>query len=505
MTKIRGSLVFTILSVSLLALGVGFAAETTPLYKDRDLVTAWDASATAVDLANYPDGFEIDRGGVYVLSGATQGGVWVNAGDDDVRLVLNSATITNPDGPAIYGIEADKIIITLAEGATNTVTDGVDYPMDGEEADAAIYTKTDLTINGTGSLSVNGQTAHAVVSKDDLLIVSGAYEVTSVKDGLRGKDSISILDGSFVIDAGSDGIVSDSEKEDKGTVTIKNGAFNLIAARDGIQARGILRIDNGAFDIKTGEGGTPVQAVQADAATAPTAVRPSRPGQEMWPDDAVEYAGDSAKGIKGDLSVTIMGGTFTLNTADDAIHSNGDVTIGGGTYAITSGDDGMHADNNLVILGGEVTVQGAVEGLEGKTVDVRGGSITVFASDDGINASADTADTGAGRFGMRGGNMAPQEGVLVTISGGTLNIQGGNDAIDSNGDIAISGGTVNLTVARPGGGSRAIDPNGAYTHTGGTVTTSDGSENGGGMGFPGGGPGGQGFPGGNGFGPGRRP
>ncbi len=499
-----------------LALAVGLAAgeqsdsdsgqpddgnEQTVRYKEEDLDASYDPDAAVqVDLNLQQGGYSITEAGTYVLAGTMEGPLSIEAGEEDlVRLVLNGAHIVNPDGPAIYGLQADKLILTLAEGTANSVSDGAGYEPDEEGANAAVYTKTDLTINGDGSLEVSGETAHGVLSKDDLLIVSGSLAVASVKDGLRGKDSVTVLNGDLRIEAGSDGIVSTSAADGKGTVRIEGGQFTITVGRDGIQAESILTVSGGIFDITTGEGGTQVpvsteaQAMAPPDASATTRWQGMRP-QQGWPPDggwteeeeAVPDAGESMKGLKAGVSVSILGGRFNLNTEDDAIHSNGEVLIGDGDLSILTGDDGVHADGDLRILSGALSITGCYEGLEGKTVTIDGGSISIIASDDGVNAAGGEEQAGMGAR----GRMSPQEGVWVLINGGEIKVTAGYDGIDSNGDITVNGGTLDLTVLRAGGGNRAIDPSGSYTHIAGQVTTNDGSESQTGfMGGPGGLPG----------------
>ena len=490
-----------LMALPVLALGASLAAGEQALdCQDEDLNSAYDLTqAVRLDLGQQQNAYQITQGGTYILSGSLKGGLSIRAGEEDlVRLVLNNVSIENPNGPAICGLQADKVILTLAEGSVNNISDGEGYTLDEEGADAAIYMKSDLTINGSGSLRVKGQTAHGILSKDGLLIISGSLDITSVKDGLSGKDSVGILDGTIRIQSGSDGIVSSSAQTDKGSVRIEGGSITIIAQRDGIQAQGGLTLTGGSFDIRTGEGGTQVQlTAQAqtpaqgqetpDADTLSSATRQpgtltqrgtppeGMHGQDGWfeeiqTDDSVE----STKGIKGALWVNIQGGLFSLNTADDAIHSKGDVTIDGGEFTILTGDDGMHADGSLHIKSGSITITGCYEGLEGKTVTIDSGDITMTASDDGINAASGSVQA---EMGMRG-DMSAQEDVWVIINGGTVKVSAGYDGIDSNGSIAINGGEVDLTIQRAGGGNMAIDPNGAYTYTAGQVTTNDGSQNG---------------------------
>lgn len=442
-----------ILAVILLtgALAKGEAAS----YSDTDLNEAYGANATNVDLASVGGSYTITAGGDYVLSGAMEGSIIVQAGDKDkVHIVLNNAAVSNPSGPALYVKTADKVVLTLPDGTKNTLEDGAGYAADAEGADAAVYSKADLTINGTGSLTVTGSTAHGIVSKDDLTIISGSLTVTAVKDALSGKDSVTIRDGAFTLTAGSDGISSDNEEAGKGTVLIEGGQFT----------------------ITTGGG-------------ASAAVYTVRGFGRGWQQQAAEDTDTvSMKGIKAQSALEITGGTFVLDTQDDALHSNGDVVVRGGSFDISAGDDAIHADNAATVYGGDIRITASYEGIEGRTVTVEGGSIDIMSSDDGVNA----ADTALAGFGNR---ESAQAGVEVVVNGGTLRVTAVNDAIDSNGGITVNGGDLNLYSQNAGGGgTAALDANGQVAVNGGNVVTNDGSENGGGMGGFGGRPGRMGRP-----------
>ena len=365
--------------------------ESLSAYKDEDLNVSYDLStAIQVDLGQQQGTYTISQGGTYVLTGSMTGKLVIQAPETDtVRLILDNANISNPGGVAIYGLEADKVIITLAEDSRNAVSDGAGYTPDEEGADAAIYTKTDLTINGSGSLTVNGQTAHGIVSKDDLVITGGTLIVTSVKDGLRGKDSVAVKEGNITITSGSDGITATGTETGTGYVQIDGGTFTIKAQRDGIQAETDMTILNGTFDITTGTGtqaaatATAAQAIMvADTATSATRQQNGGRQQPNWQQDGgrqqpnwqqdggwqepVTSGGttDTMKALKAGASLAIKGGRFSLNAQDDAIHANGDVVIESGTVTITTGDDGVHADNSVLIKGGDITVNQSYEGLE---------------------------------------------------------------------------------------------------------------------------------------------
>ena len=144
----------------------------------------------------------ITKGGTYILQGTlTDASVIVEVSkDEDVQLVLNGVTIKAGDFAGIYIIEGDEIMITLAEGTVNTISDSSAYTqIDSNDVDALIYSKADLIINGSGSLVLKSSYNHGIVSKDDLIITGGDYDIETAGQGLSGKDCLMISDGSFSI------------------------------------------------------------------------------------------------------------------------------------------------------------------------------------------------------------------------------------------------------------------------------------------------------------------
>lgn len=202
----------------------------------------------------------ITQGGTYSLSGTLDDGqVIVNAGDlDQVEILLNGVHLTSSTSAPIYVMNADKTTLTLVEGTESVITDAESYVYEDatvDEPNAAIFSKDDLKINGTGSLIVNANYNNGIASKDDLDIKNGDITINAVNNGLKGKDSIEIDNGTFVINSGGDAIKSDNTTDTtKGWITINNGTFNLTATGDGIQAETDLLINGGTFTIETGGG-----------------------------------------------------------------------------------------------------------------------------------------------------------------------------------------------------------------------------------------------------------
>jgi hypothetical protein len=367
----------------------------------------------------------ISKAGTYAVSGKLTNGqiVIAAAKTETVRLVLNGAEITNPTGAPIYASTCDKLIITLADGTTNTMTDGgakfaYALPTD-EEPNAAVFSKSDLTINGKGAISVNAGFKNGIASKDDLIIASGNITVNAANQGIRGNDSVTILGGTFAIKAGNDGIQTNNETDaDKGWLDISGGTFNITSAHDGIQADTTLNISNGTFNISAG-GGASKKLIVTDGDTAST----------------------SYKGVKAAGYLTISGGTLTIDSYDDGVHSNAAITISGGELTIATGDDGMHADGDLTVKGGKITVKQSYEGLEGNNIYISGGTVIAVASDDGLNAAGGADGSGLGGR-MGGDRFAAGGSHTITISGGAVTLYANSDVFDSNGSISVTGGTV---------------------------------------------------------------
>lgn len=410
----------------------------------------------------------IDAAGTYIVSSTLDDGqIHIAATkDDDVYLVLSGANITSSTTAAIYASQAGKLILILADGTENTVTDAVSYVYAGgeDEPDAAIFAKDDLSIGGIGSLTVNGQYRNGIGTKDDLVIDGGTLTITAVNDGLRGRDSITVNGGSVAIQAGNDGIKSNNDGDaEKGWVLLTGGSLDIAAAYDGVQAETTLTVTGGTLGIVSGGGSTNA---------APRAQQGFGRGM-MAQTQTVETGAesDSMKGIKAGTDLVIEGGVITIDAADDSVHANGNVTISGGALTLATGDDGVHADVALTITGGTILITESYEGLEGATVAISGGDITLTASDDGINAAGGSdGDSGFDTFRMGG-----SDAYWIDISGGTIVVDAEGDGLDSNGNLTISGGDV--TVHGPvRGGNGALDADGSISVTGGTLAEAGSSQ-----------------------------
>lgn len=404
------------------------------------------------------DGTEvtITSAGTYTIHGTLNDGrVIVNTEDEEtVKLVFNGVDISCSTSAPLYIINAEKTVITLADGTENSVTDGGSYIIknaESDEPDAAIFSSDDLTINGNGSLTVTGNYNHGIVSKDDLKITGGHITVTSAGDGIRGSDSIAVKDGTILIQAGGDGMQSyNDEDAEKGAISIEGGIITITAKEDGIQAETSLSITGGTTSLTTGSGSSTSSTAAADLWGG------SRGGATTV---VVSTTDTSMKGLKAS-AITMSGGMITIDASDDAVHANNSITIDGGTLVAASGDDGIHADSSLGINGGSIDITKSYEGIESAAITIQDGTLHIIASDDGINAAG--GNDGSSIQGRPGQNtFNPSSGISLTISGGYIVIDAIGDGIDVNGPITITGGAL-LVNGPTSSGNGALDYDGTF-------------------------------------------
>ena len=406
----------------------------------------------------------ITEAGVYVLSGELDDGQIVVDVEDKgtVRLVLNGVEISNSNNAAIYSKNAGKTIVSLGDGTENILTDGKEYKdvSSDDEPSAALFSKDDLTINGTGKLIVNGNYNDGITSKDDLKITGGNIEVTSVDDGIIGRDLLAVKDGNITINASGDGIkATNDEDTSKGLVTIENGTFNIKAESDGIQAETYVLINDGEFNITAGGGSLNGVTKTNNDMGAPT-------GQKNSAATETEEDTGSTKGIKASGEIGIGGGTFNIDSADDSIHSNNSIVVNGGDLTITSGDDGMHSDTSMVINNGKINITKSYEGIESSDITINDGDINVVASDDGVNvAGGNDGSSMNGRPGQNNFSSTSSDNKL-TINGGYVMINASGDGLDSNGSMYMTGGTV-IVSGPTNNGNGSLDYDGTFDMTGG--------------------------------------
>ena len=480
---------------------------STDMFTERDLAGTYEESG-AVYVTLSDDGITGETAGVaingqtmtitaegtYIFSGTlSEGQIVVDADNAKVQIVFDNVDITCASSAAVYVKSAEKVFVTLAEGSQNTLRNTDEYvAIDDNNIDAVIFAKSDLTLNGTGSLTIVSAEGHGIVSKDDLKITGGTYDITAAGHALSGKDSVRIADGTFILTAEKDGIhAENADDEEKGYIYIADGDFAITSDGDGMDASNIVQIEDGTFDITAGGGAAnSLKTHESDMPGGGMSQNIERPdgesmpqmgekpdeesmsqmgekpdGENMPQDTTTDESGTSTKGIKAGGGMYLNGGTYQIDSADDSIHSNANITIADGTYTLATGDDGVHADDALTVNGGTITVTESYEGLEGLTVTINDGTIDITARDDGINTAGGTDQSGFGTFGdhFKGMDSADDETEETTdnemwmeLNGGYIHILAGGDGVDSNGDLTINGGEIYIDGPSDNGNS-AID------------------------------------------------
>ena len=507
--------------------------DVSELFSDRDFETDYDESKSAKitlsgDSASCSsDAVEISGStitikdeGTYILSGTLDNGMIIVNADktDKTQLVLNNVSIHSETSAPVYILQADKVFITIAEGSSNTLSNGGTFTaIDDNNIDAVIFSKEDLTLNGAGTLTITSPAGHGIVSKDSLKLTSGTYDISSASHALTGKDDVCIANANFTLTSGKDGIHAENTDDTAlGLVYIQSGTFTIASEGDGISAASYMQIDDGNFNIISGGGSANAENKTSDSwgnfmgggmgggGRVPGSGKNSTMGNSAGKASAAGSAGTdhngtatdtgadtttdtdsdddstSIKAIKASGNLTINCGTFTINSADDSIHSNASITVHGGTFDIASGDDGFHADETLTITSASINISESYEGLEGLHINISGGEITLTASDDGLNAAGGTDQSGFGgqrgneTFGGGPGGSSSSSSGSIVISGGTIHVTASGDGLDANGTLEITGGST--TVCGPTQGDTAtLDYDVSGVITGGTFIGTGGA------------------------------
>ena len=503
--------------------------DITPTYNSiTEAVDSMEASITDdqkndVLPSEYNSGvYEIKEAGNYYFEGELTSAITVSKNAGKVHIYLNNVSLTVEDASAISSKAGAYVTITVL--GTNTLSNSLGT---NEKDKHVVDSKENLVINGSGVLNINS-TKSAIASDKTFIGLGATINASAVKHVVTA-DSI-YIDGSIInaISCGKDVLHAESDYDEVeeaptfnyalGFVYINSGEINTTnVLGDGIQADSFVYIKGGTFNITT----TPTwnnsyvatenqekgmfnvsnhQKVSRDSVRKGSTYAVLEESVKAIKVGEIDYYLATDVNQKNELvvesenyTILIEGGTFNLNTIDDAIHANsGNVLISGGTLTINTSDDGIHADNNLKISGSAViNIEASYEGIEAETIDISGGTTTIVALDDGVNATNSNLTESA------------QKSVCqINVSGGrldvTVNPNGDRDGIDSNGGIKITGGVVitrgpNSQMASP------MDAANGISITGGVVVVIGnalGSSRGQGGGH--GGPGGQGGPGGEG-------
>ena len=317
------------------------------LFSDRDLQQIADLTNAVTYAVSDGEDISITAAGVYVLTGSAKNvTVTVEAGKDaKVQLVLDGLTISNGDAPAIYVKSADKVFITTSADSGLSVTGT--FAADGDaKLDGVIFSKSDLTLNGTAALTVSS-TKNGIVGKDDVKITGGTYSISAKKKAIEANDSIRIADGTLDLIAGTDGLHAENDDDSsKGYVYIGGGAVTINANDDGIHAATVVQVDDGAIAVNAAEGieGT---YVQLNGGTVTVSAK----------DDGINAAQKSGSYR---ATVEINGGDITISMGagdTDGVDSNGDIIVNGGVIRVT-GSSTFDYDGTGQLNGGTVIVNG---------------------------------------------------------------------------------------------------------------------------------------------------
>ena len=408
-------------------------------YSAKDVT--WDSSSevtidlsnpTATDGVTVSDGvITITKAGNYKLTGTYEGQIKVEAADSDmVRLILNNATVTNSTGAAINVVEADEVVIYTASGTTNTVSDGSSYSDTASGSpDAAIYSKSDLTLAGEGTLKVEGKYEEGIHTTDGLVIASGTLEVNAANTGIKGKDYVDILDGTITVTASQDGIKATNDTDgNRGWVRLSGGTVNISAGDDGFKAERVLEISGGTLNITQANEGIEAQYINildgtvnvtssddginasysttstsTESTTATSTKQSAQGGQNSAPQAPNGSAGQAPSGTMGqppagggagggmggghgtfevvDATINITGGTVTVNANGDGIDSNGTATLSGGTLIVngpfTGGNASLDTNGDLLLNGTTVTAGNSGDMFEAPSTNSTSGYVKI--------------------------------------------------------------------------------------------------------------------------------
>ncbi len=405
------------------------------LFTERDMAGTYDANEaiviTLADGSSSCDGkgvsidgdvITIESEGTYLLSGSlSEGQIIVDTDSSSkVQLVLSGADISCTDSAAIYVINAGKVFLTLDEGTENSVSTTGEFAETEEGIDAAIYSKDDLVLNGSGALAVTCAYGHGIVSKDDLKLTGGSYTITAAGQGLSGNDSVRIKDGTYQITVEGKGIKSDT------AIYLVGGDITINAADDAVHSNGICTISEGSYCLASGDDG-----VHADGA--------------LQIDGGRITITESYEGLEG-MTITVNGGEISLEAGDDGMNAAGGndssgfggmmndafsadddcwIEINGGTLVIDAGGDGIDSNGDLTVTGGEIYVSGPTNGADG-ALDYGGNAVITG----GIVVAA-----GASGMAENFGEASTQGAILVSFPQGT---EGTITLADTEGNAILS-------------------------------------------------------------------
>lgn len=346
---------------------------TSDMFTDKDLNPAYDraeeivlsdsgSTSTSKNVSVEGSTITINKEGVYHITGSLSDGMIIVDSDktEKVRVLLDGVTIHSDASAAIYVRQADKVFVTLAEGSVNELSSGQSYvAIDDNNIDAVMFSKDDLTLNGSGALNITSPAGHGIVSKDDLVITGGNYHITAKGHGLAANNSVRIADGAYEINAQKDGIhADDSDDSSAGFVYIENGILNINAGDDGIHGTANVKVAGGSIDIPTCYEGIEARVVEIAGGNI----------NIVSSDDGINAAGASAENggffdADSSAAIIISNGTISVNAEGDGIDSNGSLEISGGTIyvagPVNDGNGALDYETTAKVTGGTIVMYGS--------------------------------------------------------------------------------------------------------------------------------------------------
>lgn len=421
------------------ALSLEFDSEDLDSSYNESECTKINLSGSGVTVEN--GNITITSAGSYIISGTlTDGSIKVNCSEKGtVRLILNGASISSSSTAPVVVEEAKKVLVTLADGTTNTIRDKTRQSVDDEDFSSAVYSKADLVFNGSGTLNVNAGYRNGIKSTDDLKVVSGTFNITSNEDGIIGKDFLGIKDGKFTIKSGSDGMKSTYDTDtSKGNIVITGGEFDITASNDGVHCNEDILISGGNLTISSGDDG-----VHAD--------------DNLQVDGGTIDIKKCCEGLEG-VQITLNDGDISIVASDDGINAAdgssssgmGMGGFGGGQNGGFGGGQASSSDSSvlLTINGGNIFVNAGGDGLDSNgNIVMNGGNVTVL----GPTSDGDTALDFDGAFTINGGVLmafgssgmletptSAQNGCCIVTTLGTVSANSAFSLMDSSGNVIMS-------------------------------------------------------------------
>lgn len=282
-------------------------------------------------------------GGTYVLSGELDGGIVVDSADSTpVRLVLNGVSVTSADSAPLYAQQAEKLIISLADGTENMFADTRTTAAE-DAPTAALYSKDDLTINGGGTLNISADYQDGIKVNDGLKVTSGTINIDSADDGINANDYIAAVGGDISITCGGDGIKCKNDDNNNGFLAFDGSNVNIAECREGIEAN-YITVESGDIRIIAHDDGINALGENSGGFGMPMGMR--------------------KKDIEdSDIYLTINGGNIYIETSGDGVDSNGAVVVNGGKVEVygpeNNGNSSLDFEYGFIINGGTLIAAGS--------------------------------------------------------------------------------------------------------------------------------------------------